>query len=149
MHDNVAVLEDQIRSAALLVTGAPITLERLAGVGGPGVVKISGPNGQAIVKYAVHQEFAFYQSWAPAVRQLGLGVPHVYAQGEIAGQAWILMEALPSTIRVSYRDRLPGMIAYLAQLHTIQRKILPNRKGEVPIRRVVLSQQDIDDAMSL
>lgn len=143
-------LENDIRAAAVSVTGEPMTLERLSGVGGPGVILVAGPRGRAIAKYPVRQEAAFYRSWAPLIRQQGLGVPQVYAQGENPTRAWILMEALDSTLTLPYRDRLSDMTAYLAQLHTMQRNRVPLTANDaLPFRPVVLSSPDIEDAVML
>ena len=150
MSERVEGLDDAIRAVALPVTGEPMTLERLAGVGGPGVIRIRGPRGRAIAKYPVRQEATFYRSWASLVRQRGLGVPHVYAQGETAGQAWILMEALDATLGLPYRDRLSDLAGYLAQLHTMQRdRLTPQVAGLLPVRPVGLSPRDIEDATVL
>ncbi|WP_207711780.1 phosphotransferase [Sulfobacillus harzensis] len=121
----------------------------MALTGGPGVILISGPSGRAIAKYPVRQEAAFYRSWAPLVRQHGLGVPEVYAQGENSTRAWILMEALDATLTPPYRDRLPDMAAYLAQLHAMQRDRVRSTADPLSVRPVALSLQDIDDAAAL
>lgn len=150
MKHTISELGDDILAAAVAVTGEPMTMERLSGVGGPGVVRISGPRGRAIAKYPARQEATFYQSWASVVLQQGLGVPHVYAQGEIVGKAWVLMEALDSALAPPYSDRLSDMAAYLAQLHTVQRdRLTPTVDGPLPVRPVVLSSQDIEDAVAL
>lgn len=149
MEPTIGALEGDLRAAAVAVTGEPMTLERLNGVGGPGVILIAGPRGRAIAKYPVRREAEFYRSWAPLVRQQGLGVPEVYAQGETSARAWILMEALDATLTPPYRDRLPDMTAYLAQLHAMPRDRLRSTDDSLPIRPVALSPQDIDDAATL
>lgn len=150
MSRRVEGLENEIRAAAVPVAGEPVTLERLTGVGGPGVVRVSGARGQVIVKYPVRQEATFYRSWAPLVREQGLGVPQVYAQGEKTGQAWIVMEALESTLGPPYRERLADMVAYLAQLHTLQwNPSTPAGDDPLPVRAVFLSSRDVEDAATL
>lgn len=147
MPKTIVALEADIRAAARLVTGEPMKRERLRGVGGPGVILIAGPRGRAIAKYPVRQEAAFYRSWAPLVRQQGLGVPEVYAQGGHGPREWILMEALDATLAPPYHERLSDMTAYLAQLHTISRDRVPLTTGDpLPVRPVALSSEDIDDA---
>lgn len=150
METTRSELDGDLRAAAVAVTGEPMTLERLNGVGGPGVILIAGPRGRAIAKYPVRQEAAFYRSWAPLVRQQGLGVPEVYAQGESSTRAWILMEALDVTLTSPYRDRLPDMTAYLAQLHAMQRdRVRFAADDPLSVRPVALNPQDIDDAAAL
>lgn len=150
MGNRFVELEEDIRAAAESVTGEFMTLERLSGVGGLGVILISGARGHAIVKYPVRQEAAFYRSWAPVVQQSGLGVPDVYAQGEIQGQPWILMEALDSLLGPPYHGRLTDMTSYLAQLHMIEWDEMSFITGEpLPVRPVDLSSQDIQDAAML
>jgi hypothetical protein len=144
------VLEGDLRASAVAVTGEPMTLERLSGVGGPGVIRITGPRGRAIVKFPVRQEASFYRRWAPLVRQRGLGVPRVYAEGAHGARPWVLMEALDKTLTPPYRNTLPDMTAYLARLHTIQQNPRqPTADDPLPVRPVTLSAQDIDDAATL
>lgn len=143
-------LEGDLRAAAVAVTGEPMMLERLHGVGGPGVILIVGPRGRAVAKYPVRQEVAFYRNWAPLVRQQGLGVPEVYAHSENFPRAWILMEALDATLTPPYRDRLPDMTAYLARLHAMQRdRVRSTANDSLSVRPVSLSLQDIGDAATL
>ena len=98
----------------------------------------------------MRQEASFYRSRAPLIRQQGLGVPQVYAQGENSTRAWIVMEALDSILAPPYRDRLSDMAAYLAQLHTMQReRVTPTGDDPLPIRPVVLSSRNIEDAVTL
>lgn len=150
MENTWEELESDIRSQALSVTGQPVTIERLTGVGGPGVIRITGPKGQAIAKYLLRTEAVFYRDWAPRVRQRGLGVPYVYAMGENPTRIWILMEALHSTLTPPYHGKLSDMTAYLRKLHTIQRDRIANSAADhLPVRPIILTTDDIDDAITL
>ncbi len=143
-------LAGDLRAAAAAITGEPMRVERLSGVGGPGVLCIAGPRGRAIAKYPVQREATFYRLWAPRVRQYGLGVPAVYAYGGSSTRPWILMEALDATLTPPYRDHLPDMVAYLARLHAIPWDGMSLDGPEaLPVRRVALSPEDIHDAAAL
>ncbi len=136
--------------ATLRLTGEPVTLERLSGAGGPGVILITGPQGRAVIKYPVRQEALFYRKLAPMIRQQGLGLPEVYAQSEASRGEWILMEALSSTLEPPYQSKLADMTTYLAKLHTISSENAPmGTEDLLSVRPVLLSYQDIEDACTL
>ena len=151
MEPHFVELEPDLRMATLRLTGEPMTLERLSGVGGPGVILITGPQGRVVIKYPVRQEALFYRKLAPMVRQQGLGLPEVYAQSEVASRGeWILMEALSSTLEPPYQSKLADMTTYLAKLHTISARNAPMPTDDLlSVRPVVLRYQDIEDACTL
>lgn len=136
--------------ATVRLTGEPMALQRLSGVGGPGVILVTGPKGGAVIKYPLRQEAFFYRKLAPIVRQRGLGVPELYAQSEESRGDWILIEALPFTLEPLYQNKLADLTAYLAKLHTISSGNAPIRPDDpLPVRPVVLRYQDIEDACAL
>lgn len=152
MDATPAAWTEDIRPAAAALLGEPLTFERRSGVGGPGVTLITGPRGRAVAKWPGRQEARFYISWAPVLRERGLRVPELYAAGGTATQPWLLMEALATPLMPPYRDHWPRMTAYLAQLHTIAPDQVPaalDLADSLPVRPVVLSAQDIEDAKGL
>ena len=141
--------QDEILHAQIVsITGNPVTSTPMMGVGGPGILKVQGPKGEAVLKYTTAIEAAFYKDWADIVRHKGLGVPEVYAQGESAGKIWVLMESLPMVLGHPYTQRLSDQIAYLSVLHSLDQNPIA-MAGNLPERSVMWTAQDIDDAASL
>lgn len=144
------MLDERVGTVAVQWTGAPVHWQRISGVGGPGVVRITGPKGQVIAKTVGPEEAAFYREWAPEIRRRGLGVPILYAQVQVRGQIWLLMEALEATLDVRTRgERLPDLVGYLAKLHRITKEGAPARAETLPTRPVEFQTQDVDDALSV
>lgn len=140
--------DEILRAHIVAITGNPVTSMPMMGVGGPGILKVQGPQGEAVLKYTTATEAAFYKGWAPIVRHKGLGIPDVYAQGDMAGKPWVLMEALPIVIGHPYPQRLSDQIEYLARLHSLDQESAEMLEN-LPERSVAWTAQDIDDAVSL
>ncbi|MCY0907006.1 MAG: aminoglycoside phosphotransferase family protein [Sulfobacillus thermotolerans] len=141
-------LDERVRAHVVAITGNPVTKVPMMGVGGPGILKFQGPQGEVVLKYTNAPEAVFYKNCAPIVRGKGLGIPDVYAQGDVEGKPWVLMEVIPTIIGPPYIPWLSNQIEYLARLHSLGQES-PDMLGTLPTRLVAWTPQDVDDAVSL
>lgn len=104
--------------------GTPYTRDRMAGVGGPGILRLTGPRGQVALKTDVaRRELLVYRDAGLDLESHGLRVPRLLAFG--TDPDWMLMEWVAYPLPQERWGKTDGIFRYLAQLHRVGSLIFP------------------------
>jgi hypothetical protein len=97
------------------------TVRRCGGFSRAHVWKVVSDKLSLVVKQqSPPHEVRFYESVAPHLRQIGVGIPEVEFIVEDAGQFWLVLECLPQTLPKSQWLADPEILRMLSLLHSVQ-----------------------------
>ena len=120
-----ATLPESVAALVGDLVGCPFNILPLSGMSGSRVLRVVGPSGSIVVKGGVSsREATVYRSLAPVLADAGIRIPSLVAATDRGGEAWLLLEDIPTALPPDRWLADPELLGALHRLHCLDPTVL-------------------------